>query len=269
MSESEYPIAFAVGTGRCGTKCLSNLMGAIEGVASFHEINPLNETFHRFSKWYELPIDDQGFLFHKTEEIRSAQQNSSMFFEASAYLSLSVETLCEALDSKFVLMIRSPEKVVNSYKRKGWYEFPVQVADQGLIPGCQQHKQFHHYLGRTIPKDIPLDVWNGLSTVGKLGWYWSTLNLRVLENFHKIPSENWRIQKLEELTYEKFCSLSDFLGAANRISKAKFDEISLARPNAQSGVPESTTWSGKERSEFMSYVEHAAGVFNYSVRHIV
>ena len=262
------PVAFAVGTGRCGTKCLAELMGAIDKVASFHELDPLNETFHRFSKWYDLPIDDEGFLVQKRQEVEMLAGAEDLFFESSAYLSLSIDTLFQEFDSRFVLMVRHPEAVANSYKRKGWYEKSVFSSNEDLIPGYQPQKQFHHYLGRTLPKDMSVQNWNTLSVVGRLGWYWSTLNNMVLMALERLPADRYKVQKLEDLNYDSFCELSAFLGATHHIDPERFDEICDSRPNSFSDLPKTKNWTEKERQEFLTFTNELANFFDYSLDHI-
>ena len=82
---------FAVGTGRCGTHLLAELFACEPGVHACHESDPFHESFHRYCQWNGLPVDDLGFLDSKRKEIESAGLSGRVFFEASAYLSLSVE----------------------------------------------------------------------------------------------------------------------------------------------------------------------------------
>ena len=114
-------INFAIGTGRCGTKFLYKVLDLEPNVASVHERNPLNETFHRYCKWYDIPVDHEGFLHTKEQEIQADLDQFDCSFEASAHLSLSVEELYQRFNAKFILLVRSPHEVVNSYLRKGWY----------------------------------------------------------------------------------------------------------------------------------------------------
>ena len=63
-------VGFAIGTGRCGTKFLYEAMRQEHGVASCHERNAINETFHRYCKFNQLPVDHRGFLETKTLEVQ-------------------------------------------------------------------------------------------------------------------------------------------------------------------------------------------------------
>jgi hypothetical protein len=233
MGERQYTekVAFAVGTGRCGTRFLSEMMKKEAAVASAHEKHPLSDTFHRYCKWYGLPVDHEGFLATKERSIATDLTKKPFSFEASAYVSLSLEELFIRFKPKFILLVRSPEKVVNSYLRKGWYQRPLDLKDTSKIPSYQASEYFHHFLGRTIPKGDELTAWNSMSRVGKLAWYWKTLNAEVLRQFDSMPTENWRIVRLEDLDYECYRSLCSFIGFDSRVTEKVFQRTSNRRPN--------------------------------------
>ena len=168
-------IGFAIGTGRCGTKFIAQIVDRESNVSSVHERNPLNETFHRYCKWYGLTVDNEGFLQEKEREIQQDFQENFYSFEASAHLSLSIQELYDRFEAKFLLLVRSPEKVVNSYLRKGWYEKPAVRVNPNLAPGYQECEAFHHFLGRIVPSGEKFEQWNQMSRVGKLAWFWNAL----------------------------------------------------------------------------------------------
>lgn len=108
-------VTFAEGTGRCGTYFLQQVMEREVRVAASHERGVLNQAFRRYCQWYRLLVDPEGFLNKKEREIREDLAENSFSFEASSYLSLSIQELCGRLGAKFILLIRRPDRVVNSY----------------------------------------------------------------------------------------------------------------------------------------------------------
>ena len=259
-------VGFAVGTGRCGTKFLSKVAEREPAVAAVHERNPLLETFHRYCKWYKLPVDDAGFLHTMEHSIREDLRQHRFSLESSAYVSLSIVELYRKFDARFVLLIRSPDRVVNSYLHKGWWDQPVIRHDVACALGYQDTPMFHHFLGRIVPNGDQFEPWQAMSRVGKLGWYWKTLNQAVLDQFRELPSDHYRVVKLEDLNYLKYEELFNFLGIETELDRETFEEIATARPNARSGLPTVHDWSGQEATEFeqqvgdlsveMSYVYH-------------
>jgi hypothetical protein len=259
-------VGFALGTGRCGTKFLAKVVDLEPQVAACHERNPLNETFHRYCKWYGLPVDHEGFLQTKADEITADLTYNQFSFESSAFLALSIQELYERFDARFILLVRSPEKVVNSYLQKGWYEKPIVRADPNLPPSYQESRLFHHFLGRIIPSGDAFLAWNQLSRVGKLAWYWNTLNTRVLEQFQQIPTTHWRVVRLEDMSYAKYDELAQFLGFKSAVTPAAYATLTQKRPNAFSNVPQVTDWSKLEQQEFEAEVVTMADYFGYSYR---
>lgn len=61
-SQIDSNVGFAIGTGRCGTNFLAKLIELEPYVKSTHERNALNETFHRYCKWYNSLVDHEVFL---------------------------------------------------------------------------------------------------------------------------------------------------------------------------------------------------------------
>jgi len=255
-------VGFSVGTGRCGTKFIAKIVALETNVASSHERNPLNEAFHRYCKWYKLPVDNEGFLLTKQHEIEQDLKHKYFSFESSAHLSFSIKELFERFQARFILLVRRPDKVVNSYLHKGWYNREYVTSNPDLAPGYQGYK-FHHFLGRIAPQGNEFYQWNRLSRVGKLAWYWNALNSRVLEQFDKIPESHYRIVKLEELTYEKYLELSEFMGYESSIGSETYQEIAQRRPNAYLNPPSFTDWSSAEVAEFESHVAPAAEKLDY------
>ena len=259
-------VGFAIGTGRCGTRFLSSVIAREPDVSSVHERNPLNEAFHRYCHWYRLPVDDDGFLYTKELEIQQDLKDHNFSFESSSHLSMSVRELYSRFEAKFILLVRSPERVTNSHLRKGWYDEPIVYKNSKLALGYQQSKGFQHFLGRIVPTEEKFLQWNKMSRVGKLAWYWNAINAAVLDQFKDIPATHWRVEKIEELSYDRYLELVHFFGFQSEISQQVFDEIRLSRPNALPDVPTIASWNSSEVAEFETEVAPMAKKLGYEYR---
>lgn len=259
-------VCFAVGTGRCGTLFIAKVLDLEPKVASVHERNPLNETFHRYCKWYGLPVDSAGFLQTKEAEIQQDLENYSLSFESSAYLSLSLLELYDRFRSRFILLVRSPDKVVNSYLRKGWYQEAVVRANPDFAPSYQGSQEFHHFLGRIMPSGEKFEQWNQMSRVGKLAWYWNVLNAQVLKQLEAIPKTHWRIEKLEELSYSRYLDIAQFMGFQPTVTQETYQYLTKKTPNAKKHVPSSANWNTREIFEFEAEVAPMAERIGYEYR---
>ncbi|MBC7769505.1 MAG: sulfotransferase domain-containing protein [Phycisphaerales bacterium] len=259
-------VGFAVGTGRCGTKFLAEVLARDPSIASHHERHAFNDTFHRYCRWYDIPVDDAGFLATKAAGIEYDLRGNWYSFEASSFLSMSIDLLHEKLGAKIVVMVRSPAKVVASYLRKGWYENPAVLADPDKPPTMQQAALPHHFLGRTMPRGAEFERWNKLTRVGKLAWYWNMLNSSLVEQAERMPRGAVMFQKLEDLDYSRFQELLSFLGAPTNVTEMEFATVRGRRPNASHGTRTPHVWSETERREFEIEVCETAEHFGYPWR---
>lgn len=266
INDFRNQVSFAIGTGRCGTKFIAQVVNLEPSVSAVHERNALNETFHRYCKWYNLPIDHEGFLQTKAREIQQDLDNYLFSFEASAYLSLSIQELYDRFGAKFLLLVRRPDQVVNSYLHKGWYDKPAVRKNPNLPPSYQECHDFHHFLGRIMPFGEEFLQWNQMSRIGKLAWYWNTLNAKVLEQFEGIPETHYRIEKLEDLSYSRYLDIAQFLGFQPAVTQEMYEELTQRRPNAFSRVPTIATWTTSEIVEFEAEVAPMAQRFGYEYK---
>ena len=257
-------VAFAIGTGRCGTKFIFRVMEKERLVSASHERNPMNEAFHRYCKWYGIPVDDEGFLTLKSHEIQCDLADRKFSFEASAHLALSVRELFDRFNSKFILLVRRPEDVVNSYLRKGWYESPYFRSNANLPPSYQLSALPHHFFGRIVPSGANYRTWEAMSRVGKLAWYWNALNARIVEQFSTLPQNVATVQRLEDFTFSEYQRIANFLNISSTVSQSDFAAIAASRPNALDDIPTVSSWGETEIQEFCREVAPMAEHFGYA-----
>jgi hypothetical protein len=260
--------AFAIGTGRCGTLFLYQLMDMESRVASSHERNPDNEAFHRYCKWNNLPVDDEGFLSAKEQEIKDDLDNLDFSFEASPYLSLSVQDLHERFGSKFILLVRRPDRVVSSFVHKGFYRAPYNVMNPALAAGYQQQGRnpVHTFFARIAPRGDEFRTWNDMTPVGKVAWFWKAYNQRTLELLKDIPDDCYRLIHIEDIDYDKYIELVDFLGISSSINRADFDSVRSSRPHAFWNKRNLDQWSSQEIDEFQQQVSELATQLGYEYK---
>jgi hypothetical protein len=261
-------VGFTIGTGRCGTLFLYEVVQREPDVASSHERNPENEAFHRYCKWHRLPVDDEGFLAAKDNEIRADLEHRAYSFEASPYLSLSVKELHERFGAKFVLLIRRPDGVVTSFAHKGFYRKPYSVQNPELAAGYQDQspERFFTYFARISPRGDFFHRWNGMSQVGKVAWFWRAYNERTLELLQQLPPESYRVVRIEDLDYPKYKELGDFLGFQAKVTQGDFDALRQSKPHAFWRKRNVDDWTAQEVLEFESQVGELAGRHGYEFR---
>jgi hypothetical protein len=261
-------VGFTIGTGRCGTLFLYELMEKEPNVASSHERNPDNETFHRYCKWHGLPVDDEGFLATKEKEIRADLESKAYSFEASPYLSLSVKELHARFGARFILLIRRPDRVVTSFVHKGFYRRPYAVVDPSLATGYQDQspERLHTFFARVAPTGEFFARWNSMTPVGKVAWFWRAWNERTLELLSQLPEQSYRVVRIEDFDYPKYVEVANFLGFEPQVSRADFDVLSESKPHAFWRKRNIDQWTAQEIEEFEHQVGPLAERFGYEYR---
>lgn len=261
-------VAFAIGSGRCGTLFLHEVMGREPSVMSSHERNPDNETFHRYCKWHRLPVDDAGFLATKEHEIRADLDQRAFSFEASPYLSLSVRELHERFGARFVFLIRRPDGVVTSFAQKGFYLNPYAVDDINLATGYQQDSggKFFMFFARISPRGEFFRTWNAMTQVGKVAWFWKAYNERALEALETLPKDAYRLVRIEDFDHAKHVETCRFMGVDAKVSATEFDALRDSKPHANWEKRYVDQWSAQEAHEFEEQVAGLADRFGYRYR---
>jgi hypothetical protein len=256
---------FAIGTGRCGTLFLHKLTTMETGIASSHERNPENEAFQRYCQWNSLPVDNEGFLAIKEGEIRADLEQDDFSFEASPYLSLSIRDLYKRFGSKFLFIVRRPDRVVTSFVHKGFYRQPYIVKNVHLAAGyqVQGRNPISAYFARIAPRGEYFESWNAMTQVGKVAWFWNAFNQRILELLAELPEDAYRMVRIEDFSYKKYVELSSFLGFKASVSESAFIALQQSRPHAFWQKRNLDQWSPPEIEEFEGQVSQLAGQFGY------
>src|SRR5262245_34744442 len=202
--EFEGRVGFCIGTGRCGSTVLAQLAGREPEVASSHERLRLGATFHMFCKWHRIAIDPEGFLLDREDAIRRDLAERGFSFECSALLSHSLEELFERFRARFLLLVRSPAETVASFAVRGWFLKPPARRNPNLPPSYREGEEPRHFLGRNIPHGAEFEHWSRLTQIGRLGWFWQARNRAILEQFSRLPTTHCRVQRLEDLDFQRY-----------------------------------------------------------------
>ena len=261
-------VAFSIGTGRCGTKFLYELLSQQPNLASHHERLPLEDSFYRYAEWNKLGVEHSGYFQIKAQAIKVDLEKSDFSFESSAYLSLAVKPLFEKFNAKFILLVRAPHSVVTSYHKKGWYKNNLLTSDYSKPPGFQPDMSLqHHSFSRIVPTGNELEEWQQLTQIGKLSWYYQALNSAVLKQFEGIPNSHYKVVKLEELDYQKYLEIAAFLSLKDKISEKTFHKLTTKKVNTLSPSYIFHKWTDKEKEEFFQQTTNINKLLNYTYSH--
>ena len=256
-------VLFVVGTGRCGTKFLHEVYKKEKNVVSTHERYPLMEAFQRYCTWYGLEVDRGGFLNVLKTGISEDLRRKRFSVESSAYLSFDIDFLAENLNCKVLMMVRSPEKVVNSYVNKGWYDLDYVQHNPNIALGFQGYEYGHHNFSRIAPIGGSFNEWKKLGRVGKLSWLWAEFNRKVLQVSQNISSERFKVMRLEDLDFGGYVSLCDWAGIDSTLTLKQFDKLVSKKPNSIPARFSSQDWSSNDRDQFEYYTRDMAKNLDY------
>jgi hypothetical protein len=266
-NEFDGRVGFCVGTGRCGTTFLAAVAGREPEVASSHERLRLGATFHMFCKWHGIPVDSEGFLLDREEAVRRDLAERRFSFECSALLSHSLEELFEGFRARFLLLVRSPAETVASFAVRGWFVKPPARKDSRLPPSYREGEEPRHFLGRNIPHGAEFERWTRLTQIGRLSWFWQARNRAILEQFSRLPGSDCRVERLEDLDFERYQEVARFLGWRSQVDAGTFAELARARLNAGPNPPRRwTDWNPAEVAEFEAEVGPVAEALGYEYR---
>lgn len=224
----------------------------------------MSAAFQRYVEWNELAVDDSAFLDLKRNDIDAAAACGRRFFEASAYLSLSIERLSRAFDARFVLLVREPLAVISSFISKGWYAFPVAHQDPTAALGYAELGQPHHGFSRLAPRGEARRTWSDLSRAGQLAWFWAAINSSVLDVFGRLPPDRKLVLQLERLDFDAYANLAELMSIRPTLARARFEEICGKRPG-RFAVTRDVGFTEPELREVFEQCGRVAQQFGYSV----
>ena len=265
---NERVVAFCVGTGRCGTTFITELLGLEPEVAASHERLRLAACYHMFCKWHGIPSDAEGFLADRDAVVAYDLAARRISFEASALLSHSVAELHERFDARFLLLTRRPDECVSSFAVRGWFLEPIAWRDRSKPPTIPDGANPRHFFGRNLPRgDEAFERWSKLTQLGKLGWFWAARNRAILEQFAALPPARRRWQRLEDFDHARYIALADFFGYRATVDAERFAQLAVSRPNTGPNVPLALdAWPEQGIREFEAEVAPLAEAFGYEYR---
>ncbi|MFT5169320.1 MAG: hypothetical protein ACI8P3_004569 [Saprospiraceae bacterium] len=258
--------AFGIGTGRCGTRFLYELIHHSKEVIAFHEQHPLSDAFLRYGTWYKLPIDLSSCWQQKENIVKQALDKGLHYFESSAYLSLNIPELYQRFDAKFIFLVRHPRAVVDSYYIKGWYKTPVIREQSDLAPGIQPDLELpHHHFSRIVAYGPEGKAWKECSRIGQLAWFWQEINKQILMALDQLPMSQYKVIRLEDFTFEKYLDICAFLEIAPTMRESRFVKTAATKFNRSKKNSLSKDWTAQEKKEFRYYVAVVAEQLGYEI----
>jgi hypothetical protein len=256
-------LALSFGSGRSGQNWFSKIFNSHSNWVGTCERFADYEAFYRYVCYYNLSIyKDEFFNLIQLSFKRDMAKYQSSFI-SSPYLSFGVEELTNKLKPNYIFFnIRNPAQTVESLYSKGWYlhyDNQKKIKSPSIDISDSQYRSF----SRIIPKDEFLDEWLKLSRIGKITWFWSTINKAIYDGFNKVQNVNKIFVKLEDVdqNYNIYEKLSKKFNFENTMTKNQFYNVINKAPNNDTNKKyEYKNWNDLEKREFKKIVNN---VFPY------
>jgi hypothetical protein len=252
-------LALSFGSGRSGQNWFSKIFNSHSNWVGTCERFADYEAFYRYVTYYDLPINKDEFfnLIELSSKRDMAKYQNS--FISSPYLSFGVEELTTKLRPNYIFFnIRNSIQTVESLYNKGWYKFfddKIKIKSPLIDISDSQYRSF----SRIIPKDEFLEEWLSLSRIGKISWFWSTINKSIYDGFNKIQNVDKFFIKLEDVNqnyniYKKLCERFNF---EDEMSKNQFyNVINKASNKDINKIYEYKSWNNIEKKDFEKVISN-------------
>ncbi len=252
-------LILSFGAGRCGQNWFAKIFNSHRNWIGTCERFRHFESFYRYVSYFNLPIYKEGFykLFELASKRDMAKYQNT--FIASPYFSFGVEELFNRLGPDYLFFhIRNPVASVESFYRKGWYlNFDSFINKQ--VPSIDFSNNLSRSFSRVIPKNEYLSEWLKLTRIGKITWFWATINKAIYDDFYKIKKIDKCFIKLEDVdqNYQIYERLIYKFNFENKMTKKQFYNVINKAPNK--GLSEKydfRNWNDLEKKEFDNIIKN-------------
>lgn len=249
-------LVLATQAGRGGMKWVCRIFAAHENANGGGERNRLAESFYRYIKWNNLPIDTKGIIDLTRREILADWEDFDISLVSSPYFAHDFLELYEQLKpDRVIWAINDPTFTVTSFYNKGWYAQPYERGNRDLVNGLQpgMEDEWSHMFGRIEPVGEFYDEWKGLTRIGKLAWFLNEVVTSAHRQMQQIPEEKLWILRLEEAdqNYAYYLRMAKAFGLRPLINENKFLSLKQFAARDEENTPKS--WSEREHEEFEKY----------------
>jgi len=231
----------------------SNCSGGCHRMIGFEEL-------YRYITWYQLPVDLEAFYDAVQSLIIKDWSQSSLSIYSSPFFAFGLDELVNRFNPDYCFFhIRDPESVINSNFVKGWYS-KIPSKRPKLIPGPQPllTETLNHNLGRIMPKDDYYDEWEKLTQIGRITWYYVTINSYLYEKYKTIPESKKWFFKLSEIdqNYDYYREvLTEKFNLSPILKKNHFLALKSKMKNKGKSRRLTSDWSDKDKRDYNNIIE--------------
>jgi len=238
---------------RSGTRWLCDIVKSHDRAYAVTERDATPESFWRYIKYNELPIESDGIVRLLKKRIVDDWQANDLTLIFSPYFSHGLRELVQELSPTHVIFgVAEPEFVVQSIYNKGIFSTPYPERPDDVAIGFQPEflGRWSHFYGRIVPRGPFYNDWLELTQVGKIAWWVNRINMDIYEQLESLSPDQvilFDLPKADQ-NYEYYTSLAAKLGLRPILSRERF--LALKKETAKSSDNVKHTWTAEERTEF-------------------
>ena len=177
---------------------------------------------------------------------------------ASPYLSFGVEELYKRLSPNYLIFnLRNPVKSVESFYRKGWYLDNENVSFKS--PAINISENLKRTFSRIVPHNDFFKDWLQLTRIGKLAWFWCTINKAIYDEFEKINNTDKIYIRLEDVdqNYEIYEELFNKFKFKKKLNTNQFLNVINKAPNkGPQDKYQYKDWNNLEKEQFDTMIKN-------------
>jgi len=247
------------GSGRCGMNWFSKLFNSHKNWIGSAERFADYEAFYRFITYYKLPISKAGFFYLLKLSYKRDMALFQNSFISSPYWSVGVNEVTNKLKPDCIFFnIRNPINTIESFYGKGWYLHSDENKDINS-PNIDISGSLYRSFSRIIPNDDYHNEWKSLTRIGKIAWYWCTINKFIYSDFKNINNIKKYNIKLEDVdqNYEFYEKISEKFDLKTKMKKNKFLDVINKAPNKSGNLKYFyKDWNQNEKNEFEKIIDN-------------
>ncbi len=243
---------------RSGTMWLCDIFNEHKNATGVTERYFEAESFYRYVKYYDLPIDTSGIITLIKKGIIEDWKRGDISLVFSPYFSHGILDLREQLQpKKIIFAVNDPEFTVQSIYNKGLFKQDYIHNNPNYALGYQPvlDGAWNWLFGRVVPKGEFYKEWLSFTRLGKCSWWGNQIISDIYQQIKKIPKEEIHVFHLKEAdqNYKYYCAMAKRYGLYPLLSEKKFLSIKWKRVKPRDNKKHE--WNSAERREFEMYTK--------------
>lgn len=216
--------------GRSGSRWLSEIFNMHDGVKGSCEEDMYAESFYKYVKWNQLPVDLTGVYNTLAKRILNDWNKADVSVIASPGISIDFLDIYKILEvDEVIWAVNDALFTITSFYNKGYYNINFYLQNPNLAVGYQPYydDKMTRFFGRLVPRGEFFYTWKKLTRIGKISWYYNMFNMKIYDQMKSIPSDSKWIFKLDEAdqNYDYYLKLAERFNLAPIMTKPNFLSI--------------------------------------------